>query len=259
MIFLGDIHGNFHYMKHYIEVRKIVNTTIIQVGDFGIGFSKQEKDEVRLVELNEWLRGRGIVMYVWRGNHDNPFYFEGNHIYTNLKLQEDYTVIHVEGKNIFGVGGAISIDRYQRKQQNMLELRYNTLSEKRHYWYDEKFKLDLDKIKDVTGIDILVTHNTMDFCYPINDGINWPHIVKQFMGDDPGLGDELMGERDDITKFFNELKLKNNIKHHFYGHYHIHNYEHINGCEHICLDVNEFWEHKDFTNYEEELNKKYGE
>ena len=41
LIFLGDIHGNFNNLKWQIETNKIIDATIIQVGDFGIGFTNE--------------------------------------------------------------------------------------------------------------------------------------------------------------------------------------------------------------------------
>jgi hypothetical protein len=36
ILMLGDIHGNFNYLKQNIKQKRIDNCVIIQVGDFGL-------------------------------------------------------------------------------------------------------------------------------------------------------------------------------------------------------------------------------
>jgi predicted phosphodiesterase len=249
-------------MKDYIVRKGIKDTTIIQVGDFGVGFINEFQQRTNLGVLNKWLRERNIMIYVFRGNHDNPNYFNGDyfdgpHAFTNIKFCPDYTMITVEGKNIFGVGGGTSIDRVPRRKNNMIEARHGR--DVRYHWEEENFNLDLEKIEGVTGIDIVVTHTAPDFVYPRNDGKNWPFIVRQFMGDDPTLGEDLMRERDEVTTLFNELRKNNNFNLHIYGHFHTHVDDVVDGVHFILLDINEMYEIEDFTKFEDEMNEKYGE
>ncbi len=60
---MGDIHGNFNYVKWYIKAHKIENCTIYQVGDFGIGFTTEFNDMNILGDLNRFLNERNIQMY----------------------------------------------------------------------------------------------------------------------------------------------------------------------------------------------------
>lgn len=260
MIFLGDTHGNNNYIKWYIKNRKIENTNIIHVGDFGVGFMNEHQERNNLGHLNKFLKLKGITLYVFRGNHDNPYYFNGQYFeaFTNIKLCPDYTVLELEGKKILGVGGAISIDRKPRRQMNQDAARIGR--DKEYYWYDENFVLDREKTKEFRGIDIVVTHTAPDFVHPVNTGNNWPPIVKQFIDDgDTLLPKDLMEEREQVTEFYNILKKNNNITHYFYGHFHTNKINCFGQTTFKLLDINEMYELKDDTDFEEEMNKKYGE
>jgi predicted phosphodiesterase len=237
---------------------------IIHVGDFGAGFTTTKNDTENLRGLNNWLGKRNLIMYVIRGNHDNPIYFNGDHIYSNLKLMPDYSVIEVEGKKILMVGGAISIDRIPRKRANNDSILANT--EPRYYWSTETFVFDEEKINEIRDIDIVVTHTCPDFAYPKNNDGNFPPIVTQFADEDPSLIKDLLEERGSLTKFWKMLIKNNKITHYYYGHFHYGTEENIHDLSNTiptttkftCLGINEFKFHEDYSDYEEELNKKYG-
>jgi len=244
MIFIGDTHGNHSYIEYVIKVKKLVNQTLIHVGDFGAGATRDENEIKRFNNLNDSLKLGNNTLHVFRGNHDNPHYFKGNHIYNNLKLEEDYTVLDIENKKILGVGGAVSIDREINRGDNF------------KFWEDEGFKVDLDKINQIKDVDILVTHTTTNFTTPyvdkhmINEIDCWASNVKMFIPYDPTLPKDLVDERFEVTRLFELLKLNNKIKKHFYGHYHTSNYMKIDECEHVCLDIGEFYEVRDYDSYD---------
>jgi len=265
MIFLGDTHGNFNYVKWYIKQRKIENVDIIHVGDYGVGFINEFKERNNLGMFNKWLRNRGITMHVFRGNHDNPNYFNGDYAegpkaFTNLKFYPDYTVLEIEGKKILGVGGALSIDRLPRRQRTLQEARYGR--DNQYHWEDERFVLDEEKTRAFRDIDIVVTHTAPEFVYPVNNGKTWPYIVQQFIdnGDDK-LAQDLMDERATATEFYRLLRKENDIKWWFYGHFHTDKMEVIGNTTFKLLNINEMYELKEdyYKDLEDELNEKYGE
>jgi predicted phosphodiesterase len=256
LITLGDIHGNFNYVKWYIKAHKIKDCTIYQVGDFGIGFTNEFNDMNTLGDLNKFLNEYNIQMYAIRGNHDNPKYFDGHlrNYFTNLHLLPDYTVINVDGVNILGVGGAVSVDRRPRMREQLEYARSGV--ERELYWYDEVFVLDEEKLKGFTGIDIVVTHTAPEFCKPDNTH-GFGYLVDQFAMDDEKLKDDLLEERKLVTKMWEILKENNKPFMYFYGHFHNVWLEDIDGCEFRLLGINEFYDPKiDYMNY---LNKKYGD
>jgi len=243
MYFIGDTHGNLRYIQMLIRDRKIVDSEFIHVGDFGVGFIGSDFELNKLKEINNFFGERGCVLHVFRGNHDDPSYFNGDHIYENLKLHPDYTIINVQGKNILGVGGAISIDRVPRKQSNRDEIKYN--SEKRCYWEDEPFVLDREKLDGMRNISLVVTHTAPNFVKPINVDVDgdWPYIVEQFMFDDPNLGGDLVYERSLVTEMYNILKPNNHIEEWYYGHFHDTQYTTVGSITFNMLGINELREY----------------
>lgn len=232
--FIGDTHGNHKFIMYEIKQKDIKNVDMFHVGDFGVGFTSDKNEKEQLNYFNKFLKERGINLHVFRGNHDNPYYFKGNHIFSNLKLHKDYTVLEIGGNKILGVGGGISIDREPRKLNR----------KKVTWWEDEVFILNENKISEISGIDILITHTTPSNLPPINADGNFPWVVKQFVPDDPNLLHDLINERKKLSELLLLLKDKNTIKYHFYGHFHSNYKTLIDGCEHICLSINQFYELK---------------
>jgi len=239
ILLLGDIHGNFNYIMKQIDKLNIDNCTIIQVGDFGIGFSSEGNDSNFLLQFNEFLKTKNIKMFVIRGNHDNPYYFKGDHRFSNLELLPDYTTLNIDNKNFLFIGGAISIDRRHRILENVKSARYN--STRRCYWYDEKLIFDEKFLKEAKNIDVLITHTAPDFCNP-NNKWGFGPLVNGYCEEDENLKEELIQERNLMTKIWDILCENNKIEKHFYGHFHKSNVEKIVDCEHRLLNINELFE-----------------
>lgn len=238
ILMLGDIHGNLAHVQREIENKKINNCTIIQVGDFGIGTTSRDNCDRVLKDLNDFLNLYDITMYVIRGNHDDPFYFKGDHIFSNLKLLPDYTQIEVDGYNILFVGGAVSVDR--KVSLSKMQLAASVGIKQNLYWFDEAFVLDENKLKDIKNVNMVVTHTAPEWCFPDNrSGFN--DFVLGFSDRDDRLLDDLKHERAIVTKMFKILKENgNNIIKHYYGHFHRSEIT-LNGyTEHILLGVGEF-------------------
>jgi len=237
ILLLGDIHGRFEDFKFQIKLKKISNCIIIQVGDFGMTFASIEISENALLELNSFLKNLNITLYAIRGNHDDPFFFKGNHNYSNLKLLSDYTQLKIENNNFLFVGGAVSIDRVVSLKK-MKDLS-NVGIDYKLYWPEEKFILDEEKLKNIKNVDIVITHTAPEWCFPDNSG-GFGDFVQNYINNDPNLAIELKEERKMLSDFFNILKRNgNNIKKHYYGHFHRSEIS-LNGqTTHILLGVNE--------------------
>ena len=206
MFILGDIHGyslgGFDHLKFLIKTR-ISDSNIIQVGDFGMSNNIVLMTNT-LIELNRLLGESGNKLYVIRGNHDNPAFWNGTHIYEHLELVPDYETRVIEDKTVLFVGGAISIDRVDRIKVG------------HPYWVDEVFVLDEDKLKGVKGVDIVVTHSSPRFAFPQTIG----GVVNNYIAGDPTLIQELGVERFDHTVMYDILKENNDITDWYYGHFH---------------------------------------
>lgn len=237
IIFLGDIHGEFKTLINLIKRYDITDSTIIQVGDFGVGFYSPVKDRDDMLSLNICLRQRNCTMYAIRGNHDDPKFFKGDTSFSNLLLVPDYTKISVDGINILLVGGALSLDRFDRIQ--MMKPKHKYDKPKTCYWKDELFVLNETKLRKFTGIDVVVTHTTPTWCFPEYPSVVNPFLEKQ-IEKDPKIKEDLEFERTQMDRFFEILSEKNTITHHYYGHFHDTHTKEVNGCKHILLNINEF-------------------
>lgn len=223
MIVLGDLHNNFGLINQL----GYKNINIIQVGDFGLGFYP-DKDEKTMDYWNTSWKARGIHVYAIRGNHDDPKYWDGRYDgrWSNLTLIPDYTVMQLEHMNYLFVGGAISVDRFMRK-------------EGRDYWIDEEFVLDEDKLyqilEEYKNIDYVVTHTSPQFCFPPTKG----SIVDEFSKHDSRLLMDLKVERSLVERMYNILSEKSKPKKWFYGHFHMNKVEYIEDVEFRLLGIGE--------------------
>ena len=155
LFFLGDTHGNnMQIAGHLIKgkAERFESKAIVHVGDFGIGFENTLDEEYRkLDKLNTRLMEHNVTLYVVRGNHDDPSWFDGM-IYNNLNIVflQDHTLLTIKLKDkdepvkIYCNGGAVSVDRT-----------------KGTYFVDEKFTCpsETELLEIPTDLDVIVTHN----------------------------------------------------------------------------------------------------
>lgn len=242
VIVCGDIHGNFKGLVHRLCVQYGCRDTLLVVaGDCGFGFEKPgyyatiyNQVAGRLKKSNNW------VVFV-RGNHDDPSYFsEGKIAYKRWRTVPDYSVIQACGHNILCVGGAVSIDRKERKEENgrMAQLGH---TETAVWWADEApdFKVAaLDAIPEGIEVDAVVTHTAPSFC-PLLSIQN----VKTWIVADPGLEEDLKAERDAMDRLFEALKEKGHpVWLWYYGHFHQSWSGNVKGTDFTILDIEEFKE-----------------
>lgn len=212
---IGDIHGNNDAI---IRLNKLVkDSTIISVGDYGIGFQQNKKKEERIQQnLNDELQVNSNKLLVVRGNHDDPSYFrkETSLKLSNIEFLEDYALRDFNGFRILFVGGAISVDRKYRRQGVS-------------YWEDEVFVLNKDKIQEC---DILITHSAPSWVGPC-DKLD----ISGFCANDFSLWDECVKERKDIDELIKLSKAKKHYCGHFHGSW-MTNHE---NCYSRILDIDE--------------------
>lgn len=228
MIFIGDIHGNFNRLIIGINRLELLNQNLIQVGDFGIGFRGDKYDLEFMRRLNDCLQRGNNQLFVIRGNHDDPRFFDGSVTYSNLKLLPDYSLLSIKSKNLLLVGGAISIDRKDRRPGV-------------NYWHDEVFNLNEEKLQSILStnkIDIVVTHTAPTFAFPQE----FDRIVMEFTEADPTLLDELTQERKQLDTLYSTIVNSTKPAFWIYGHFHQSHTQFINGTEFHLLHENELKE-----------------
>ena len=232
MIFIGDIHGNFRKFLSDLKEKSYQNTTMIQLGDFGVGFRPLDQEYVLIDPINTWLQENNNFLYVFRGNHDNPDYFENPKFeFSNIKFLKDFSTITVDEKNILILGGAISIDRMTRKPGVT-------------YWKDEEIPFIIPDIKDLVPegmlIDIVCTHSCPSFVWPTE----FNKVVKDFMKIDKSLELELINERKRLDLFYNKIIDYNGYapKLWVYGHMHKTITTQVENCNFQCCGIDYFYE-----------------
>lgn len=233
MIFIGDIHGNFRKFFSDLEDKSYQNTTMIQIGDFGVGFRSLDQEYALLEPINTLLKENDNFLYVFRGNHDNPDYFENCPFdFSNIKFLKDFSIITVENKNILTLGGAISIDRMTRK---------HGIS----YWKGEEIPFIIPDIKDIASegmfIDVVCTHSCPTFVWPTE--LN--EVVRNFMKIDKSLEMELSNERKRLDLLYTKIIEYNGYepKLWIYGHMHKTITTQIKECKFQCCGIDYFYEH----------------
>lgn len=243
MYFIGDTHG-VRPIFSIIAKHKLVGQNLIHVGDLGLGFQPAINDIKNLETLDEMLLESDNQLYVIRGNHDNPIFWDkGLGLWLpklhNVHLMEDFTWRTIEGKQILFAGGAVSIDRLPRQAEHPPS-----------WWEGEKFTYDkvaIDKaLSQMTAVDIVVTHDCPAFAYPQNDYVplvdHYVEIEKHHGFD---LRAELREERSLITDFYKDITNKGfKPSHWLYGHFHSTKKQKIEGTEFKLLNINELYEIK---------------
>ena len=106
--------------------------------------------------------------------------------------------------------------------------------------------LEKEKLVDLKGINIVVTHTCPSYCPPDNT-FSFGPFVEGIIRDtgDIGLKTDLNVERQAMTELFHLLKINgNNVENHYYGHFHKSEVQNNDGVVHRMLGVGELWEEK---------------
>lgn len=223
---VGDIHGNFKQLVYEITAKEFKNSIIIVAGDCGIGFESKTYYKDLFHKLNKKLKVNDNIVLFVRGNHDDPYFFNEEPIdLTNIKSIQDYSIINIdlfagEEYNILCIGGAISVDRGNRKLFDFKTNNSKYTKRKRYtYWAGEGFILDEFKIKDINNkINCIITHTNPFFDNGIISG-----FVKQMaeVNKDTDLIRDISLEHNKLKHmYFQLLELGHPISKWCHGHFH---------------------------------------
>lgn len=221
---IGDSHGNWGLLKYKIRESGIKDAVLIVAGDCGFGFEKEGYYKQQYNSMKKVLKGQNVTVVFVRGNHDDPKYFDGEKInFEFWKAVPDYSVISLnDNHNILCVGGAISVDRFQRIiEDNKNANRYG--SNIKSYWEDEfpVYKAEiLDKINEYgISVNTVITHSSPNFA-PLTD----KNGIQTFITYDKDLIKDIDRERLVMTQIYDHLikKDKHPVKLWVHGHFHQH-------------------------------------
>jgi hypothetical protein len=209
IIAIGDVHGKFDQLISKMETILEGNTGVnfVQLGDFGLGFEQPVRDWNTLNPINELLKQSDSMLYVIRGNHDNPAFWDsgcGFH-FSNITFMPDDYIREIEGKICYFAGGAVSIDRSRRRQGV-------------DYWCGEEYRQDPVLYLGNNKVDILFTHDVYHPCSPYS--IHNSEAVKHFAETDKYLIEDLTESQVSMKILYDGILKTNPNFVWYHGHYH---------------------------------------
>lgn len=239
MVIVGDVHGAIRELAHRID-RGIFGQSIIQVGDFGLGFYGKDKDYANLLVLDAILAERRCHLYIIRGNHDDPWYWnECDWPFKHITIVKDYDILDIEDKTILFIGGGISIDRALR-------------IEGKSYWREEVVVAPTEQqLKDIEFAmpTIVVSH--------VAPHIAWPHayngLVNQYIAVEKAHGRDLHKELEAERNIMDRINDMLQPKEWYYGHYHASRITEVSNRTFHCLGICSYWD----TNKKDYINEGY--
>jgi len=208
LLLVGDIHGNFDYVTNLHE--EYSDSTIIQIGDFGIGFGNDVPNQFDKYNRLYWIAG----------NHDdrNQCVRHSGYLGHYGWFQWYPLVDHPKSFKVFYISGAWSIDRAVRTPGI-------------DWWHYEELSRDemvaCQEMYNEVKPDIVISHDSPSSC--------WSELIKRTK--------MLFGDQQRLTRtgeFLEQLRLLHSPSRWYFGHYHPpRNLSFIqNEIEYNCLRIN---------------------
>lgn len=150
---VGDWHGNAIYSNAMLRAMAAQGiTTVMHVGDFGIGWPRHGQGYARFID--QVCEELGITLYITPGNHENwayinalPYLNGQAWIGEKIAVLERNTRFEMDGRSFLSLGGAPSIDFPARIPG--------------HTWWPEEM-LTLEDVEEAAAggyVDIMLTHD----------------------------------------------------------------------------------------------------
>ena len=231
-IYGGDIHGEFKTLIYELKRLKITDALVIILGDISLGFYKPGYYIQMFNYMQKQLEKINNTIVFFRGNHDNPLFFEKDMIgktYDNILIASDYTIIEQNNNKSLIVGGAISIDRSIRKKDKT-------------YWINEDIKYNDDLFNSIKNENIttILTHTS-----PIHVWPSTKDSLSYWLKYDNNLSVDEYNSRNKLQQLLNNLlKNNNNITNWYYGHFHKNNLDIYKNIKFRCIENNKLYEEK---------------
>ncbi|MBQ8791705.1 MAG: metallophosphoesterase [Ruminiclostridium sp.] len=203
LIFTGDTHGDMvRFVENNMNDKEWTeNDTLIICGDFGYIFKGNNADNVNL----DFLATKPYTICFCDGNHENfPALFSypeeiwnGGRVHRirkNIIHLMRGQIFEIDGKKLFSMGGAYSIDRYMRK----LNISYW----KEEIPTDAEYKEATENLKKHgKSVDIVISHTA-------------PREIIKRMGYTPDVHDM------ELTGYLEWVMYEVDFKRWFFGHWH---------------------------------------
>lgn len=247
VMFVGDLHGNIADFADDI-VAKCDNSLIFVAGDIGLGMFDPRMVQLEMFYLEDICRKKDNIVFMIRGNHDDPAFFNDlrhtskamEDYLQHVILAPDYSLVETSKGNILCIGGAISIDRSLRDEKdknpedalvwfNDEGVKFIDLSPMIEYTNSDDGEIEEDMnpfLQDIKNknIKIVLSHTGPIDAPPVS--IVSPDEVK----------DLILKERTYLKELGEYLiEHGNNIEKWIYGHFHQHHDVTVNGIEYRML------------------------
>lgn len=196
---MGDYHQDLVGLIRNLEAMP-KQASLVILGDYDAHTAQDIVDLARIAERHQ------VVMYLMRGNHDNPRYWQDRQLAgvletDFLKLLNEIDLIIWRGTKIITVSGAVSVDRTC--------VRYDD----GHCW-PELEKIPTDAIQQVRRLgqaDVLLTHTG------VIDGMTLKNdFINSYASTDEALIEDIKKERKQVQL----LQIASGCSKHFFGHFH---------------------------------------
>jgi len=191
---VGDLKNQSYRLMMKIDLRKLVDSHIIVLGNFGIGTLNKSIEEKNLISINKKLKENNNKIYLLLGNLDDEKLFEKyKSKYKNIIFTEEYDTKTIEGVKFLFLGGSDSYDR-------VYEFNHKRIKPVMFREFDVPHNL---------STDIVLSHENVDFIYPYN-----LQNLKPFSKADKWIYNDIKKRRIKLAKTYNTIKntRKCNIK-----------------------------------------------
>ena len=196
---MGDYHQNLAQLTQNLKELP-ANSSLIILGDYD---AHQAQD---LVDLSKIAEEYQVVMYLMRGNHDCPQYWQDRDLAVLLEtewfnLLEDVDMIEHQGKKLISVSGAVSVDRSC--------VRFD----EGHCWTELEgiAKDSVERVRALGNADILLTHTGIIDGYTVKNA-----FTESYASTDENLLEDIAAER----KLIQQLQIASGCTQHYFGHFH---------------------------------------
>jgi predicted phosphodiesterase len=217
ILVVGDLHGEFKAFDRLIKAalkEHLTITSVVQVGDFGVGFLDEflyaeQRYEPGKPRATKWHNRHKLPIRFCEGNHDNHELLKGIRFpYKGVEHMPRGTVATIDGLKCLFLGGAASIDKNSRTPGL-------TWWEGELITYGDVMKA-LENVDAVGGVDVVFTHERPD-SFPFPDWFKDNH-------------EESAGQRRLLDAVFEYV----HPKMWFFGHYHDRQEGVVQDCRWTC-------------------------
>jgi len=184
---VGDINSQQYKLMVKLEQRKIKESYIFVLGNFGIGKLSDSQQNENLSSLNEKLIKNKNVLYLIRGDVDDKDKFSSlDKKYSNIGFLDDIEYVTIDENDILCIGGSVDIDRLYHFE-----------------WKREKPKLFYSYDLKQHNADVILSHDSPDFVHPYS-----LLQLKSFTRFDKWLYNDITKNRKKLTKIYEELRTR---------------------------------------------------